>query len=110
MSTQVTLEPAHGETIVRVEERLADRLKYILHFIPGTYALFIGGVIGLEMGLGVLPAILLGLSSGILGGSAGGGIWRILSARSGKRIRSLVSKLTTAAAETLETPPQETTD
>lgn len=97
LSSQVSLEPTDNETVIRVEERLPDRLKYILHFIPGSYAAFASAIIAIGAGLPVLPVIAIGAAGGITGFYLGSGIWRWLALRSSRRVRSLISKLTQEA-------------
>lgn len=94
LSSQVSLEPSDNETVIRVEERLADRLKYMLHFIPGSYTAIAAAMIAFGVGIPAIPAVLIGAVGGAAGFSLGGGIWRILSNRSARRVRSLIRKLT----------------
>lgn len=93
LSHQVSLEPGEGETVVRVEERYADRVRALLHVIPAVYGAGIGLPVGVEVlggaGAGVLLAGALGAAAWALGGVA----WRVVAARSRRRVRALADEL-----------------
>ncbi len=94
LSTQVSLEPGGGETLMRVEERYTDALRGILHGLPTTYGFFIGLIVALEgLNLGFAPGAALTLASTIGGWGIGTTIWRSISARSRVRVQRLAEKL-----------------
>ena len=98
LSHQVSLEPAGGETIVRVEERYGGGIRGALHGIPTMYAAMIGFVLGTEAIGGAVPGVFLGLFFAALAWVVGGFIWGGVSRRSGRRVRELADQLTAEAA------------
>jgi len=100
LSTQVSLEPSDGETLIRVEERYHDALRGMLHGIPAGYGLLFGLVAALEgMELAFGPGALVVLASVATGFGLGGAIWRGISARSRRRVQHLAEKLGVRAKE-----------
>lgn len=94
LSTQVSLEPAEGETLLRVEERYNEALRGILHGLPAAYALMFSLVGALEgLSLSALPGTLFVLGATGLGWTLGSSIWRTLSARSRTRVQKLAERL-----------------
>jgi len=109
LSTQISLEPGGGETLMRVEERYNDALRGILHGLPAGYG-FIFGLVGAMEGfnLAMGPGAAFVLASAAAGWGVGGAIWRGLSARSRSRVRRLAEKLGMRARElSKETAPAE---
>jgi len=104
LSTQVSLEPGAGETLMRVEERYSDGIRGALHGIPTSYGFVLGLALALEgLNLGLAPGALLVLASSATGWGLGGMIWRGLSARSRVRVQRLAERLGIRAKElTLE--------
>lgn len=98
LSHQVSLEPSGEETIIRVEERYADRLRAILHGLPAAYGAMFGLAIGLEAIGGLAAGVLAPLGLGAVGWGLGGLIWRIVSARSQARVHALAERLSAEAA------------
>lgn len=100
LSTQVSLEPGEGETLIRVEERYHDALRGMLYGIPSGYGLVFGLIGALEgFNLGFAPGAALTLASFAAGWGLGGSIWRTISSRSRKRVQRLTEKLGIRATE-----------
>lgn len=94
VSTQVSLDPSQGETMVRVEERYNDAVRGVLHGIPASYGLVFGlAAVTEALSLGVLPESLILLGSIATGWGIGTSIWRLLSSRSRTRVQRLTEKL-----------------
>lgn len=105
LSTQVSLEPGDGETMLRVEERFSNAVRGAIHGVPAAYGLMFGLAGALEgLNLGVLPAILMAAASTTAGWSLGGVAWRALSAASRKRVRRLAERLGIRAKELASDP------
>jgi len=103
LSTQVSLEPGNGETLLRVEERYSDAIRGVLHGIPAAYGLIFGLATALEaVGLGGASALLFGLVSSVAGWGVGGAIWRTLSTGSRNRVSRLAERLGIRAKELAE--------
>ena len=103
LSTQVSLEPAGGETLLRVEERYSDAIRGVLHGIPAGYGFIFGLATALEaMNLGPLPAALFTVASVAAGWGVGGAIWRGLAGRSKARVRHLAERLGARAKAIVE--------
>jgi hypothetical protein len=106
LSTQVSLEPGDGETLLRVEERFSDAVRGAIHGIPALYGLIFGLAGALEgLDLSLVPAILFAAATTTAGWSLGGVAWRALSAASRKRVRRLAEHLGIRAKE-LSSPSQ----
>jgi hypothetical protein len=104
LNTQVSLEPADGETLLRVEERYSETVRGPLHGIPTAWALIIGLAVGLEgLSLALPIALVVAAVLGMLGWGVGDLVWRGVAARSGTRVRLLADRLTTEADRLL--PP-----
>lgn len=100
LSTQVSLEPGEGETLMRVEERYHDALRGMLHGMPSTYGFMFGLVSAIEaFNLGVGPGAALTLAAAAGGWAIGSSIWRGISSRSRKRVQELAEKLGIRAGE-----------
>ena len=98
LNTQVSVEPADGETLLRVEERYSDTVRGPLHGIPAAWALIIGLAAGLDgMSLALPIALVVAVVLGMLGWGVGDLVWRGVAARSGTRVRVLADHLTTEA-------------
>jgi hypothetical protein len=94
MSTQVSLDPSQGETLMRVEERYNDAVRGVLHGIPASYGLVFGlAAVTEALSLGVIPESLILLGSIATGWGIGTSIWRLLSSRSRSRVQRLTEKL-----------------
>jgi hypothetical protein len=107
LSTQVSVEPADGETLLRVEERYSDSIRGPLHGIPAAWGLILGLALGLEVWGLVLPiALVLALVLGTAGWTVGNLVWRVVAARSGSRVARVADQLATEA-EGLLPPPGE---
>jgi len=100
LSTQVSLEPGDGETLIRVEERFSDAIRGALHGMPAGYGFLFGLAAALEwMNLGLVPGALFTLASALAGWGLGDVIWRGLAGRSIARVRRLVERLGLRATE-----------
>jgi hypothetical protein len=100
LSTQVSIEPGGGETLVRVEERYNDALRGILHGLPAGYGFILGlagAMEGLHLALG--PGTLFVAASAAAGWGVGTAIWRGLSKGSRARVHRLTEKLGLRAKE-----------
>jgi hypothetical protein len=94
VSTQVSLDPGGGETLLRVEERFSDAIRGGLHGIPASYgAVFSLAWVIESLSLGVLPETLIVLASAVASWSLGGAIWRFVSSRSKARVQRLAERL-----------------
>jgi hypothetical protein len=93
VSRQVSLEPSRGETLIRVEERYAHRVRGMLHGIPAAYGALFGWVIGLESIGGVAPGLILGAALAAGAWGLGGVIWNAISRRSRGRVEILAEEL-----------------
>jgi hypothetical protein len=103
LSTQVSLEPGGGETLIRVEERHSDAIRGVLHAIPASYGLIFGLAGALEgMNLGLVPGALFALASAAAGWGLGGAIWRGMAGRSKARVQRLAERLGIRAREMAE--------
>jgi len=103
LSTQVSLEPGDGETLLRVEERYSDAIRGVLHGIPASYGFIFGLATALEaLNLGPLPAALFTVASVAAGWGIGSAIWRGLAGRSKARVRHLAERLGARAKEIVE--------
>jgi hypothetical protein len=100
LSTQVSLEPGDGETLIRVEERFSGAVRGAIHGIPAAYGLIFGLAGALEgLNLGFAQGALLALATTVGGWGLGGVAWRALSAGSRKRVRRLAERLGLRARE-----------
>ena len=100
LSTQVSLEPGEGETLLRVEERYHDALRGILHGLPAGHVFIFGlagAMEGLHLALG--PGALFVAASAAAGWGVGTTIWRGLSKGSRTRVQRLAEKLGLRARE-----------
>jgi len=100
LSTQVSLEPGGGETLMRVEERYNDAIRGILHGIPAGYGVIFGlagATEGLNLTLG--PGALLVAASAAAGWGVGAAIWRRLARGSRSRVQKLAERLGLRARE-----------
>jgi len=110
-STQVSLTPENGETVIQVVEKVQPRLRRVSQLMPAAWGLmFSGGMIG-AMDLNALGTSI-GLAAGVLlGGGLGRIVWNRLSARSGERVERLAAALSRHAYEAskkgLVVPPEE---
>jgi hypothetical protein len=108
LSTQVSLEPSQGETLIRVEERYSQALRGILHGLPASYGAVFGLVFALEgLNLGLAPGSLFALATTLAGWGIGTSIWRVLSARSRNRVQKLAEILGLRAKEITPAPSEE---
>jgi len=100
LSTQVSLEPGEGETLMRVEERYNDAIRGILHGLPAGYGFIFGlagALEGLHLTLG--PGALFVAASAAAGWGVGTAIWRGLSKGSRARVQRLTENLGLRAKE-----------
>lgn len=103
LSTQVSLEPRGGETLIRVEERYSDAIRGASHGIPASYGLIFGLATALEaLNLGPVPAVLFTLASALAGWGIGDAIWRGMAGRSRARVQRLSERLGIRAKEMVE--------
>jgi hypothetical protein len=106
LSTQVSVEPSGGDTLLRVEERYSDILRGPLHGIWGSLGLVSGLALGLKVWSLALPlVIVLTAIMAMIGWGVGDALWRVNSAESRKRVRILTEHFTTEASRLL--PPSE---
>ena len=102
LSTQVSLEPTEDETLIRVEERYAERVRGPLHGVPAGYGAMFGLILameGLELS-GAMVAIAI-VFMAVVGWIAGDLVWRAVSSGSQKRVRALSESLSEQAARLL---------
>jgi hypothetical protein len=108
VSTQVSVEPSGGDTLLRVEEWHSDAIRGRLHGIWGSVGLLTGLALGLEyLGLAIPLVIVLTAIMGMLGWTVGDSLWRLISASSRKRVRALSEHLTAEASRLLPPPESE---
>jgi len=108
LSTQVSLEPGGGETLLRVEERYNPGIRGILHGIPASYGLVFGLAWALEgLNLGLAPGSLVALTAALGSWGVGGTIWRVISSRSRTRVQRLAEMLRLRAQEIAPVSPME---
>lgn len=103
LSTQVSLEPGGGETLMRVEERYNEAIRKVLHGIPAGYGVIFGlagAIEGLNLTLG--PGALLVAASAAAGWGVGTAIWRRLATGSRSRVQKLAERLGMRAREMAE--------
>lgn len=94
-STQVSLTPEGGETVIHVVEKAAPHLRPLSQLIPAGW----GGVLALGVvgSLGAVVGASVVLAGAVAGAAAGRLYWSWLSARSGRRVDRLASVLAAAA-------------
>ena len=108
LNTQVSVEPAGNETILRVEERYSEMVRGPLHGIPASWGLIIGLAMSLDVLNLALPlAIILTAILAMVGWGVGDLVWRGVSAGSRNRVRALTDHLTTEASRLLPPPAEE---
>ena len=107
LSTQVSLEPGGGETLLRVEERYNPGIRGILHGIPASYGLVFGLAWAEGLNLGLAPGSLVALTAAIGSWGIGSTIWRAISSRSRTRVQSLAEMLGLRAQELAPVSPVE---
>lgn len=97
-STQVSVTPGPGETVIQVVEKSEPRTRVLLHAIPtfwgGAFGAALLGPLGLA-GAGAAGAIVLGAAAG---GATGRAIWNLVSRRSRKRVEELAAELAREAS------------
>ena len=90
LTTQVSLTPGEQGTTIRVQERLAGRVRRAVNLVPG----FWGGVMGMAFAASLdLPAAVLVGGASILGLGVGRAVWNVLSKRSRSRVEALAAEL-----------------
>jgi hypothetical protein len=91
-SQQVDITPQAGETRIQVVEKIAPRLRRVLHLLPAAWGLMIAGPIvssaqGVPASLGIVVAVL----SAAAGAAVGRGIFATISSRSAQRVERLAA-------------------
>jgi hypothetical protein len=106
-TTQVSIKPLEDETVISVEESLANTKGPLLGF-PTTSGAVFGLLIGAEGG-SVGTALMVGLLVAVAGFFVGGGIWQLVLDHHIRRVRSLMDAAVHAARgpvpEASATPP-----
>jgi hypothetical protein len=87
------MQPGNDETVVRVEERFADRIRAIVHAIPVTYGAGAGLAVGAEALGGAVPGVALALTGGAVGLGIGRVIWNLMRRASRRRVESLATRI-----------------
>lgn len=99
-STRVSITPRDGETTIEVVEKAEPKLRRIFHLLPPAWALMLAAPIagGLELSvIGVVGLVILAVAAGL---GVGRGVWSLVSAASGRRVRRLASELADQATGT----------
>jgi hypothetical protein len=108
LSTQVSLEPSQGETLMRVEERYTEAIRGAIHGIPASYGFLLSLVAaleGLNLGFPIVP--ILGVVGAVVGWSLGDLLWRGLAKKSRSRVRALAERLSQTASRLLPSGEEE---
>jgi len=109
LSRQVSLEPSQEETLIRVEERFADRFRGALHGIPAVYGGVIGWLVGLDV-WGAGGAAIAGALAAVAGFAGARVVWNLICRSSWGRVRALADELAEEAKRLSEdsgTPVEE---
>lgn len=102
LTTQVSLTPSDEGTTIRVQERLAGRVRRAVNLVPG----FWGGVLGMAFAASLgLPAAAVAGGATVIGLGVGRAVWNILSARSHARVEELAAELERRALASEERGP-----
>jgi hypothetical protein len=90
LTTQVSLTPEGEGTTIRVQERLAGRVRRGLHLVSGSW----GAILGLAVTASIdLPAAVVVGGATVLGLGVGRAVWSVLSGRSRARVEDLAAEL-----------------
>ena len=96
-STQVSLTPENGETVIQVVEKVRPRLRRVAQLIPGAWGLVVATALFPATDITALGTAAL-LGGGFLAGSAiGRFVWNRMSARSRQRVEQLAADLSREA-------------
>ncbi len=112
-STRVSITRARGETSIEVVEKARPRMRRIFHLLPAAWSLMIAGsFIGAMQLPGAAAAAVAGLTIAA-GAGIGRGVWSLVSAQSGRRVKQLAEGLAAEAHDAVgrgqiaEAPPTE---
>jgi len=90
LTTQVSLTPGTEGTTIRVQERLANRIRRVVNLIPG----FWGGIMGMAISTSLdLPTAVVIGGGAVLGLGVGRAVWSLLSRQSSARVEALAAEL-----------------
>jgi hypothetical protein len=99
-SLQVAITPVDGETRIQVVEKTATRLRNVLHLVPTSWGLVLGGTaLASAQAIGGGDAMAAAIAAPILGLAIGRGIWTWISRSSAKRVERLAEGLSREAEE-----------
>lgn len=102
LTTQVSLNPATEGTTVRVQERLAGRIRRVANLVPG----FCGGIMGMALAASFdLPTAVVVGGAAVLGLGVGRAVWNRLSGQSRARVEALAAELERRAPAARERGP-----
>ena len=102
LTTEAALTVGEGTSRIDVEQRYPARIRPLMHLLPGAFG-FVAAV-SLAAPLGVFGAPLLAAAAvgGIVGATAGRGIWHLMAQESKRATRKLASELAASAVELAE--------
>jgi hypothetical protein len=104
-STQISLTPEAGETVIQVVEKAAPHLRPLFHLIPAAWGamLALGALAPLALPAAGAAATAVGglvvLAGAVAGTAAGRLAWSWMSWSSGRRVEHLAADLADAARE-----------
>jgi hypothetical protein len=104
-STQISLTPEAGETVIQVVEKAAPHLRPLVHLIPAAWGamLALGALAPLALPAAGAAATAVGglvvLAGAVAGTAAGRLAWSWMSWSSGRRVEHLAADLADAARE-----------
>jgi hypothetical protein len=98
-SRQITITPADGETRIQVVEKIAPRVRRILHLVPSVWGLAVAGSIVQSNHLAGAAAAAIVAGVVVAGAGIGRLVYNALSIRSGRRVERLAADLADDAAQ-----------
>jgi hypothetical protein len=91
---------ATGETRIQVVEKMAPRLRRVLHFLPAAWGLmFAAPLLGRTESVTALTATIIAVLGAGAGAAIGRGIFALKSARSAQRVERLAADIAREAYE-----------
>jgi hypothetical protein len=106
LSRKVVLQPTDAETRIQVQERYTGRARGASHFMPLSYGLGIGLVIGADVIGGAGAGISLSVLGAVGGWGIGRAIWAGLRAASARRVRRASDAIARAVEALGASPPE----